>query len=49
LITGLKNKDGPVKCPVCGKDLDGRITYAQVAGETRATWVHANCLGKDKK
>lgn len=45
MIVAVKNKDGPVMCPVCKKDLDGRITHAQAAGTLKAEWVHVKCLG----
>ena len=52
MIKSVKNKDGEVKCPVCKGFLDGKLSYVQVAGETKATWVHSKCLGgksvKDK-
>lgn len=45
MITGVKNEGGPVLCPICKQELDGRITHAQVAGETKAKWIHVKCLG----
>jgi hypothetical protein len=45
VITGVKNKDGPVKCPVCKKNLDGQITYCKVIGEEKPKWVHRKCIG----
>lgn len=44
MITQVRNDSGPVKCPVCKKDLDGRITFAQVPGEIKPKWTHIKCL-----